>query len=368
MPEFVHLHTHTEYSLLDGEASIPKIISRVKELGMKSVAITDHGVMFGVVDFYKEAKKQGIHPVIGCEVYVAPASRFNKNQGIDNKTSHLVLLAENETGYKNLIYLVSMGYVEGFYYKPRIDFDLLSKHSEGLIALSACLGGEIPKKLTAGDYNGALETAKRYIELFGKENYYIELQDHGIREQKEIIPLLIKIARETGAGLVATNDVHYLTREDARYQDVLMCIQTETTVRDTDRMKFETDEFYIKSPAEMEKLFSYIPEAVENTAKIAARCNVDFDFETRHLPQFDVPGGGDAFEYLKKLCMDGMTERYGEDAPLHRERLEYCMGFYKVCQKCRCKSRPGQRKCCRQPCFVLPVYYRCRSYKIQPYF
>jgi len=323
MADFVHLHTHTEYSLLDGEANIPKLIARVKELGMKSVAITDHGVMFGVVDFYREAKKNGIHPVIGCEVYVAPGSRFDKNQSADNKSSHLVLLAENETGYKNLIYLVSMGYVEGFYYKPRIDFDLLSKHKEGIIALSACLGGEVPKKLTAGDYNGALEIAKKYAELFGPEHYYIELQDHGIREQKEIIPLLIKIARETGVGLVATNDVHYLAREDARYQDVLMCIQTETTVKDTDRMKFETDEFYVKSPDEMEKLFSYVPEAVENTVKIAERCRVDFDFETRHLPKFDVPGGADSFEYLKKLCTDGLIERYGNDYAEHMGRLEY---------------------------------------------
>lgn len=329
MADFVHLHTHTEYSLLDGAASIPKLIARVKELGMSSVAITDHGVMFGVVDFYKEALKNGIHPVIGCEVYVAAESRFNKNPGPDNKSSHLILLAENETGYKNLIYLVSMGYVEGFYYKPRIDFELLKAHKEGLIVLSACLGGEIPKKLVAGDYNGALKIAQKYAEVFGRDNYFIELQDHGIREQKEILPLFIKLAREVGVGVAATNDIHYLTREDARYQDILMCIQTEKTVRDTDRMRFETEEFYVKSPEEMERLFSYIPEALENTVKIAKRCKVDFDFETRHLPAFDVPEGREPFEYLCCLCAEGLERRYGEDAKKHKQRLDYELGVIK---------------------------------------
>ncbi len=329
MGEFVHLHTHTEYSLLDGAASIPKLVSRVKELGMSAVAITDHGSMFGVVDFYKEAKKQGIHPIIGCEVYVAPESRFVKTPGTDGKYSHLVLLAENEIGYKNLIYLVSKGYTEGFYYKPRIDFELLSAHSEGLIVLSACLAGSIPKKLLSGDYNGAALEVNKYIDVFGKNNYFIELQDHGIKEQKEIIPQLIRLARETGAGLVATNDIHYLTKDDAKYQDILMCIQTERTIMDSDRMRFETEEFYIKSPEEMEQLFSYIPEAISNTSEIAKRCKVDFDFSTRHLPEFDVPGGKEPFEYLKELCYEGLEKRYGEDAGKHSERLDYELSVIK---------------------------------------
>ena len=329
MGEFVHLHTHTEYSLLDGAASIPKLIAKVKELGMDSVAITDHGAMFGVVDFYKEAKKNGIHPVIGCEVYVAPESRFVKMQNMDGKYSHLVLLAENETGYKNLIYLVSKGYTEGFYYKPRIDFELLSQHKEGLIALSACLAGEVPKKLLAGDYDGAVAVAKKYMEVFGPENYYIELQDHGIKEQREVLPQLIRLAREVGAGLVATNDVHYLSREDARYQDVLMCIQTERTVNDSDRMRFETEEFYLKSPQQMQSLFSNIPEAIQNTNIIAKRCKVDFDFDKRHLPAFDVPNGKNPFEYLKELCVKGLEERYGESAENHMERLDYELSVIK---------------------------------------
>ncbi len=323
MTEFVHLHTHTEYSLLDGAAKISKIISRVKELGMSSVAITDHGAMFGVVDFYKEAKKNGIHPIIGCEVYVAPESRFTKTPGADGRACHLVLLAENETGYKNLIYLVSKGYTEGFYYKPRIDFDLLSEHKEGLIALSACLAGEIPKKLLSGDYEGAVDVAIKYKNLFGKDNFFIEIQDHGIADQKRILPQLVRLARETEIGLVATNDVHYLTRDDARYQDILLCIQTEKTVRDTDRMRFETEEFYIKSPEEMNALFPFAPDALENTVKIANRCKVDFDFETRHLPEFDVPDGKDSYDYLCELCFDGLQERYGEKAVKHRERLEF---------------------------------------------
>ncbi|MBQ7974951.1 MAG: DNA polymerase III subunit alpha [Clostridia bacterium] len=328
MADFVHLHTHTEYSLLDGAAAIPKLISRVKELGMDSVAITDHGAMFGVVDFYKEAKKQGIHPVIGCEVYVAPESRFVKNTG-DGKYSHLVLLAENETGYKNLIALVSKGYTEGFYYKPRIDFELLSSHREGLIALSACLAGEIPKKLTAGDYDGALKLARKYADTLGRDNYFIELQDHGIREQKQILPQLIRLANEAGVGVVATNDIHYISREDAKYQDILMCIQTDKTVRDSDRMKFETEEFYLKSADEMTELFSYIPEALENTVKIANRCKVDFDFETRHLPSFDVPDGKDSFEYLSGLCREGLAERYPNPDKSLYERLDYELSVIK---------------------------------------
>jgi DNA polymerase-3 subunit alpha len=327
--EFCHLHTHTEYSLLDGEASIKKLISRVKELGMTSCAITDHGSMYGVVDFYREAKAQGIHPVIGCEVYMAPRTRFDKVHDIDNKTSHLILLAENQTGYQNLIKMVSCAYTEGFYYKPRVDFELLKEHSEGIIALSACLAGEVPKALLRGDYDGAREIVKRYSEVLGKDNYFLEIQDHGISEQKRIIPDIIKLSEETGIGLVATNDIHYLKKEDAKYQDVLMCIQMEKTVEDPNRMRFETEEFYIKSPEEMSALFGYAPNAIENTAKIAARCNVDFDFNTRHLPSYDVPDGKDAFEYLKELCADGLCKRYSPVTQELRERLDYELGVIK---------------------------------------
>lgn len=327
--EFCHLHTHTEYSLLDGEASVKKLISRVKELGMTSCAITDHGAMYGAADFYREAKAQGIHPVIGCEVYIAPRTRFDKVHDIDNKTSHLILLAENQTGYKNLIYMVSKGYIEGFYYKPRIDFDLLREHSEGIIALSACIAGEVPKALLAGDYSRARETAQKYIDVFGRDNYFIEIQDHGLAEQKRIIPDLIKLSEELGVGLAATNDIHYLKKEDAKYQDVLMCIQMEKTVDDPNRMRFETEEFYIKSPEEMAELFKYAPQAIENTQKIANRCHVEFDFDARHLPEFDVPDGKDAFEYLKELCEDGLNARYSPVTDELRDRLDYELGVIK---------------------------------------
>ncbi len=327
--EFCHLHTHTEYSLLDGEASIKKLIARVKELGMNSCAITDHGSMYGVVDFYREAKAQGIHPVIGCEVYMAPRSRFQKVHDIDNKTSHLILLAQNQTGYKNLIKMVSSGYIDGFYYKPRIDFELLKEHSEGIIALSACLAGEVPKAILNGNYEEAKEIVQRYVDVLGKDNYFLEIQDHGIAEQKRIIPEIIKLSQETGVGVAATNDIHYLKKEDARYQDVLMCIQMEKTVDDPDRMRFETEEFYIKSPEEMADLFEYIPEAIENTVKIAKRCNVDFDFDTRHLPAYDVPDGKDAFEYLTELCTDGLNKRYDPVPGELRERLEYELNVIK---------------------------------------
>ncbi len=323
---FAHLHTHTEYSLLDGTTRIESLVKKAKELGMDSVAITDHGAMYGVIDFYHAAKKHGIHPVIGCEVYIAPRSRFDKVFEIDNKTSHLILLAENQTGYKNLIYLVSQGFVDGFYYKPRIDFELLSEHSEGLIVLSACLGGEIPKALVDGNYNEALRIGQKYIDVFGKDNYFIEIQDHGIAEQKKIIPDLVRLSKELGVGLVATNDVHYLTKEDAKYQDILMCIQTQKTVDEENRMRFETEEFYLKSPEEMEKLFSFVPEALENTGKIADRCHVEFDFDSRHLPSFDVPDGKTPFEYLKELCYDGLYKRYNPITDGLKERLDFELG------------------------------------------
>lgn len=327
--QFCHLHTHTEYSLLDGEASIKKLVARVKELGMDSCAITDHGSMYGVVDFYREAKSQGIHPVIGCEVYMAPRSRFDKVHDIDNKTSHLILLAENQMGYKNLIKLVSAGYIDGFYYKPRIDFEMLKEHSEGIIALSACIAGEVPKALLRGDYDEAKKIALKYAEVLGKDNYFLEIQDHGLSEQKRIIPDMLRLSEETGIGLVATNDIHYLKKEDAKYQDVLMCIQMEKKVDDPDRMKFETEEFYIKSPEEMTSLFEYVPQAIENTEKIAKRCNVDFDFGTRHLPAYAVPDGKDAFEYLRELCQSGLEKRYSPVSDELQKRLDYELGVIK---------------------------------------
>ena len=327
--QFCHLHTHTEYSLLDGEASIKKLVARVKELGMDSCAITDHGSMYGVVDFYREAKSQGIHPVIGCEVYMAPRSRFDKVHDIDNKTSHLILLAENQRGYKNLIKLVSAGYIDGFYYKPRIDFEMLKEHSEGIIALSACIAGEVPKALLRGDYDEAKKIALKYAEVLGKDNYFLEIQDHGLSEQKRIIPDMLRLSEETGIGLVATNDIHYLKKEDAKYQDVLMCIQMEKKVDDPDRMKFETEEFYIKSPEEMMALFEYVPQAIENTEKIAKRCNVDFDFGTRHLPAYAVPDGKDAFEYLRELCQSGLEKRYSPVSDELQKRLDYELGVIK---------------------------------------
>ena len=327
--QFCHLHTHTEYSLLDGEASIKKLVARVKELGMDSCAITDHGSMYGVVDFYREAKSQGIHPVIGCEVYMAPRSRFDKVHDIDNKTSHLILLAENQRGYKNLIKLVSAGYIDGFYYKPRIDFEMLKEHSEGIIALSACIAGEVPKALLRGDYDEAKKIALKYAEVLGKDNYFLEIQDHGLSEQKRIIPDMLRLSEETGIGLVATNDIHYLKKEDAKHQDVLMCIQMEKKVDDPDRMKFETEEFYIKSPEEMMSLFEYVPQAIENTEKIAKRCNVDFDFGTRHLPAYAVPDGKDAFEYLRELCQSGLEKRYSPVSDELQKRLDYELGVIK---------------------------------------
>ncbi len=323
---FAHLHTHTEYSLLDGAAKIKAVISRVKELGMDAVAITDYGAMYGVVDFYREAKAAGIHPVIGCEVYVAPRSRFDKVHGIDNRNYHLILLAENDIGYRNLIYMVSMGFTEGFYYKPRIDMELLREHSEGLIALSACIAGEIPQALLSGDYDRALAAGRRFVDILGKDNFFIEIQDHGLPEQKQLIPQLVKLSRELGVGLAATNDIHYARREDAKYQDVLMCIQMETNVDDPERMRFETEEFYIKSPEEMAALFPSYPEAIENTEKIAKRCRVDFDFSTRHLPSYEVPEGKSGSQYLRELCFEGLERKYETPSEELRERLSYELG------------------------------------------
>ena len=324
--EFTHLHVHTEYSLLDGAAPVDKLVKKAKSMNMRALAITDHGVMYGVIDFYKAAVAEGIKPIIGCEVYVAPRTRFDKQHEYDSDLSHLVLLAKDNDGYHNLIKLVSDASIEGFYYRPRVDHDLLRRYSGGLVCLSACLAGEIPKLLLAGDYAGAKERALLYQDIYGKENYFIEIQDHGLDEQKRLNPMLVKLAHEIGAGLVATNDSHYIEKSDAPYQDVLMCIQMGKTVDDPDRMKFGTDEFYLKSGVQMQELFPYAPEAIANTNKIADMCNVTFDFDKTYLPHFDVPEGCDSFTYLRDLCYKGLSERYHPVTARETDRLEYELG------------------------------------------
>lgn len=320
---FTHLHLHTEYSLLDGACRIEGLMQRVKALGQTAVAITDHGVMYGCVDFYKAAKKAGVKPIIGCEVYVATRTRFDKVNRIDG-SNHLVLLCKNETGYKNLIKMVSAGFTEGFYNKPRVDHELLEEYHEGLICLSACLAGEIPQALLAGDYEKAKNLARYYEDLFGKGNYYIEIQDHGLDEQRTVLPLLVRLSRETGIPLVATNDAHYLEKEDSRMQHILICIQTNKTVNDDDVLEFGTDEFYVKSTEEMYELFSAWPEACENTNRIAEMCSFDFEFGVTKLPYFVAPDGMDNKEYFVKLCRDGLLRRYGADVPEDiRARLDY---------------------------------------------
>ena len=324
--EFTHLHVHTEYSLLDGAAPVDKLVKKAKSMNMRALAITDHGVMYGVIDFYKAAVAEGIKPIIGCEVYVAPRTRFDKQHEYDSDLSHLVLLAKDNDGYHNLIKLVSDASIEGFYYRPRVDHDLLRRYSGGLICLSACLAGEIPKLLLAGDYAGAKDRALLYQDIYGKENYFIEIQDHGLDEQKRTNPMLVKLAHEIGAGLVATNDSHYIEKTDAPYQDVLMCIQMGKTVDDPDRMKFGSEEFYLKSGVQMQELFPYAPEAIANTNKIADMCNVTFDFDKTYLPHFDVPEGYDSFAYLRDLCYKGLAERYHPVPARETDRLEYELG------------------------------------------
>ena len=327
---FAHLHLHTEYSLLDGACRIDKLMDRVKACGQDAVAITDHGVMYGCVQFYKAAKKAGVKPIIGCEVYVATRTRFDKVSHIDGN-HHLVLLCKNKQGYQNLIKMVSKAFTEGFYSKPRVDKELLEQHHEGLIALSACLAGELPRSLLAGDYDRAKQTALWYRDLFGPENYYIELQDHGLEEDDTVLPQLIKLARETGIPMVATNDCHYLTKEDARMQSILLCIQTGKTIQDADRMEFQTDEFYVKTTDEMYDLFAMVPEACENTARIAEQCNFDFEFGNTKLPYFKAPDGLTNQEYFEKLCWEGLERRYGKDVPQgHKDRLEYEIGVIKT--------------------------------------
>ncbi len=323
MVPFAHLHVHSEYSLLDGACRIEGLVDRVAELGQTACALTDHGVMYGVIDFYRACKAKGIHPVIGCEVYLAPHSRFDRSYLNGEWHSHLILLCENMTGYRNLIHMVSLGFSEGFYMKPRIDMELLRQHSEGLICLSACLAGVIPRALAEGDMDGAYELCEQFLEIFDRDHFYLEVQDHGIEVQKKVNDGLYKLAEELNIGLVATNDAHYLTRKDARIQDVLMCIQMGKTVDDPTRMKFETQEFYIKDADEMAALFPDHPEALENTVRIAERCQVEFEFGKYHLPEFDVPEGYTALEYLQKLCGEGFAARYPDDDGTVRARLQY---------------------------------------------
>ena len=327
---FTHLHVHTEYSLLDGACRIDQLMERVKECGQTAIACTDHGVMYGCVQFYKAAKKAGIKPIIGCEVYVATRTRFDKVNKIDGN-NHLILLCKNETGYKNLIKMVSAGFVEGFYSKPRVDKQLLEQYHEGLICLSACLAGEIPQAILAGDYERAKATALWYRDLFGAENYYIELQDHGLKEDSTVLPQLIKLSRETGIPMAATNDAHYLRKEDAKMQSILLCIQTGKTIQDADRMEFQTDEFYVKTTDEMYELFSMVPEACANTAKIAEQCNFDFEFGHTKIPYYKAPDGMDNQAYFEKLCWDGLERRYGPDVPqANIDRLKYEISVVKT--------------------------------------
>ena len=321
---FAHLHVHTEFSLLDGSNKIKEYVSRVKELGMNSAAITDHGVMYGVIDFYREAKKQGINPILGCEVYVAPNSRFDREiTGGDDRYYHLVLLAENEEGYANLTKIVSKGFVEGYYYKPRVDKELLRKYHKGIIALSACLAGEVARFLTKGLYEEAKKTALEYQEIFGEGNFFLELQDHGIPEQGLVNQQLFKMSEETGIELVATNDIHYTYAEDAKPHDILLCIQTGKKLSDENRMRYDGGQYYVKSEEEMLRLFPYAKQALENTQKIADRCHVEIEFGVTKLPKYDVPDGYTSWEYLQKLCYEGLEKRYGDPSEELKNRLSY---------------------------------------------
>lgn len=321
---FRHLHVHTEYSLLDGSAKLKELVNRAKELNMDSIAITDHGVMYGVIDFYKIAKSAGVKPIIGCEVYVAPGSRFDREKGSgDERYNHLVLLAENNKGYENLMKIVSKGFVEGFYYKPRVDYEVLREHHEGIIALSACLAGAVASRLRRGFYEEAVKEALLLQEIFGEGNFFLELQDHGIPEQANVNQGIMKIHAETGIPLVATNDTHYIYAEDAEPHDILLCIQTQRKVHETDRMKYEGGQYYIKTEEEMRALFPYAKEAIDNTGIIAERCNVEIEFGNYKLPKFDVPDGYTAEEYLHMVCEKGLIKRYGADAPKYTERMEY---------------------------------------------
>ena len=328
---FAHLQVHTEYSLLDGSNKIKQYVRRVKELGMDSAAITDHGVMYGVLDFYRESKAAGINPIIGCEVYVAPNSRFDKElTGGEDRYYHLVLLAENNTGYANLMKIVSKGFTEGYYYKPRVDMEVLQKYHEGLIALSACLAGEVQRNISKGLLDEARKSALKYEACFGKDNYFLELQDHGIPEQKRVNMELMNMSRELQIPLVVTNDVHYTYETDVEAHDILLCLQTGKKLADEDRMRYEGGQYYVKSEEEMKGLFPYAWEAVENTQRIADRCHVEIEFGVRKLPHYEVPEGYDSWGYLNKLCADGLKERYGDGSQAAgdtgmtlQERLDY---------------------------------------------
>ena len=321
---FTHLHVHTEYSLLDGSSKIKELVARVKELGMDSVAITDHGVMYGVIDFYRAAREAGVKPIIGCEVYVTSGSRFDRevNRGED-RYYHLVLLAENNQGYQNLMKIVSKGFVDGFYYKPRVDYEVLEEYHEGIIALSACLAGEVQRFISRGMYEQGKEAALHYQEIFGKDHFFLELQDHGIPAQKTVNQGLLRMSEETGIELVATNDIHYTYAEDEAPHDILLCIQTGKKVADEKRLRYEGGQYYCKSEEEMRGLFSYAVHALENTHKIAMRCNVEIEFGVTKLPKFDVPEGYDAWTYLNKLCLEGFAKHYPEDDGTLKERLDY---------------------------------------------
>ena len=321
---FVHLHVHTEYSLLDGECRIEPLVARAKELGQTALAITDHGVMYGAVAFYKACRASGIKPIIGCEVYVAPRTRFDREHGVDSEYTHLILLCRNETGYKNLCYLVSAAFTEGFYTKPRIDWQLLHERAEGLICLSGCVAGAIPRMINSGNYEGAKKKALELRELFGEDGFYLEIQDHGLDAEHRASKGLLRIHEETGIPLAVTNDAHYIEKQDSYYQDVLMCVQMQKTVNDPSRMRFETQEFYLKTEDEMRALFPEHPEAADNTAMIAELCNYDFEFGKYKLPRFKLPEGeADSFSYLKRLCLEGLSRRYPNDDGSVEKQLEY---------------------------------------------
>ena len=330
MSKFVHLHIHSEFSLLDGANRIKDIPVRAKELGMDAIALTDHGVMYGAIDFYKACKKEGIKPIIGCEMYVAPRTRFDKEPNIDNHYNHLILIAKNNQGYRNLSKLVSIGFVDGYYYKPRIDLEVLEKYHEGLIVLSACLAGSLSQALLNGENNKAEEIALWHKKVFG-DDYYIEIQNNGIKEQVLVNQKLVQLARKLEIPLVATNDAHYLKKEDAYNHEVLLCIQTGKRMSDVDRMKFDTDELYIKSPEEMIEYFKAFPDAIENTVKIAEKCNVEFEFGNTILPNYDVPEEFDShYDFFKKLCDDGIIKRYGKEPSKEiLDRANYELGVIK---------------------------------------
>lgn len=326
--KWVSLHQHTGYSLLDSSAKIPELIARARELGMDSMAITDHGAMYGCVDFYKEARAQGIKPIIGCEIYVSQGDMHIKQNNGKNENYHLVLLVKNEEGYKNLMEIVSTASIEGFYYKPRVDHDYLKSHSSGIIALSACLGGEVQANILKDDLNTARNAALFYKDTF-KDGFYLELQYHGMEQQLKVNDQLMAMSKELDIPLVATNDVHYIRKEDYRAHDILLCIQTGKTVDEEDRMRYPSDEFYLKSPEEMYKMFSNVPEALENTVKIAEECNFDYEFHKSKLPKFPLPEGTDAYTYLRDLCYSGLQKRYENITEKLKDRLEYELGVIK---------------------------------------